>query len=123
MSRHEVDTSLNFSGEAYVGSASDPGDSKVRCNGQRPQTHTQADNRTKAYMPDSNLVEAVNLSIALGRPLLLQGEPGCGKTRLAYAVAYGLGLPLEEGYIKSTTRAQDLLYTYEAVNRLYDAQF
>ena len=68
------------------------------------------------------MVEAVNLAIALGRPLLLQGEPGCGKTRLAYAVAYALGLPLEVSYIKSTSRAQDLLYTYDAVNRLYDAQ-
>lgn len=74
------------------------------------------------YLPDLSLVEAVNLAIALGRPLLLQGEPGCGKTRLAYSVAYALGLPLEECYIKSTSRAQDLLYTYDAVNRLYDAQ-
>ena len=74
------------------------------------------------YLPDKNLKEAVDLAIALGRPLLLQGEPGCGKTRLAYAVAYTLGLPLEESYVKSTSRAQDLLYTYDAVNRLYDAQ-
>lgn len=74
------------------------------------------------YLPDDKLAEAVDLAIALGRPLLLQGEPGCGKTRLAYAVAYALGLPLEESYIKSTSRAQDLLYTYDAVNRLYDAQ-
>lgn len=73
-------------------------------------------------MPDPKLKEAVDLAIALGRPLLLQGEPGCGKTRLAYAVAYALGLPLETSYIKSTSRAQDLLYTYDAVNRLYDAQ-
>ncbi|MEA5452534.1 MoxR family ATPase [Leptolyngbya sp. CCNP1308] len=74
------------------------------------------------YLADPNLKEAVDLAIALGRPLLLQGEPGCGKTCLAYAVAYALGLPLEESYIKSTSRAQDLLYTYDAVNRLYDAQ-
>jgi MoxR-like ATPase len=74
------------------------------------------------YLPDSKLIEVVRLAIALGRPLLLQGEPGCGKTRLAHAVAYELGLPLEECYIKSTSRAQDLLYTYDAVNRLYDAQ-
>ncbi len=74
------------------------------------------------YLPDDNLKEAVDLAIALGRPLLLQGEPGCGKTRLAYAVAYTLGFPLEESYVKSTSRAQDLLYTYDAVNRLYDAQ-
>lgn len=74
------------------------------------------------YLPDDKLKEAVDLAIALGRPLLLQGEPGCGKTRLAYAVAYALGLPLEASYIKSTSRAQDLLYTYDAVNRLYDAE-
>jgi MoxR-like ATPase len=74
------------------------------------------------YLPDEKLKESVDLAIALGRPLLLQGEPGCGKTRLAYAVAYTLGLPLEESYIKSTSRAQDLLYTYDAVKRLYDAQ-
>ncbi len=74
------------------------------------------------YFPDQKLAEAVDLAIALGRPLLLQGEPGSGKTRLAYAVAYALGLPLEVSYLKSTSRAQDLLYTYDAVNRLYNAQ-
>jgi MoxR-like ATPase len=74
------------------------------------------------YSFDSKLQESVDLAIALGRPLLLQGEPGCGKTSLAYAVAYALGLPLEINYIKSTSRAQDLLYSYDAVNRLYDAQ-
>jgi MoxR-like ATPase len=74
------------------------------------------------YVADPSLVEAVNVAIALGRPLLLQGDPGCGKTRLANAVAFVLGLPLEEAYIKSTSRAQDLLYTFEAVRQLYDAQ-
>jgi MoxR-like ATPase len=74
------------------------------------------------YLISPELQEVVDLAIALGRPLLLQGEPGCGKTSLAYAVAYALGLPLEITYIKSTSRAQDLLYTYDAVNRLYDAE-
>lgn len=78
--------------------------------------------KKEPYAPDDDLIKAVNLSIALGRPLLLQGEPGCGKTRLAYAVAYALNLPIEECYIKSTSRAQDLLYTYDAVNRLYESQ-
>jgi MoxR-like ATPase len=74
------------------------------------------------YLAEKPLVQAVDLAIALGRPLLLQGDPGCGKTRLAYAVAYALGLPLEECYVKSTTRAQDLLYTHDGVRRLFDAQ-
>jgi MoxR-like ATPase len=76
----------------------------------------------EAYRASKELEDAVNLAIALGRPLLLQGEPGCGKTRLAYAVAYALEMPLEIAPIKSTSRAQDLLYTYDAVQRLYDAQ-
>ncbi len=68
------------------------------------------------------MIEAVNLAIYLERPLLLKGEPGCGKTRLARAVAYELGLPIEAWYIKSTSRAKDGLYTYDAVSRLRDAQ-
>ncbi|MEC4812818.1 MAG: MoxR family ATPase [Scytonema sp. PMC 1069.18] len=74
------------------------------------------------YLPNDDLVEAVNLAIYLERPLLLKGEPGCGKTRLARAVAYELGLPFEAWYIKSTSRAKDGLYTYDAVTRLRDAQ-
>jgi len=74
------------------------------------------------YRAMPKLIDAVNLAITLGRPLLLQGDPGCGKTRLAYAIAYELGLPLEICHIKSTSRAQDFLYTYDAVSRLYDAQ-
>jgi MoxR-like ATPase len=74
------------------------------------------------YLPGDELKRVVDLAIALGRPLLLQGEPGCGKTRLAHSVAYALSLPLEVAYVKSTSRAQDLLYTYDAVRRLYDSQ-
>ncbi|MBU7587341.1 MAG: MoxR family ATPase [Nostoc sp. TH1S01] len=75
------------------------------------------------YIPSSELIKAVNLTIFLEkRPLLLKGEPGCGKTTLAQAVAYELGLPYEAWYIKSTTRARDGLYTYDAVARLHDAQ-
>jgi MoxR-like ATPase len=74
------------------------------------------------YLPSPDLVEAVNLAIYLQRPLLLKGEPGCGKTQLASAVAYELGLPLEAWYVKSTSRARDGLYIYDAVGRLRDAQ-
>ncbi len=74
------------------------------------------------YLPSDELVEAVNLAIFLERPLLLKGEPGCGKTRLAHAVAYELALPFETWYVKSTSRARDGLYTYDAVGRLRDAQ-
>lgn len=74
------------------------------------------------YIAPPRLAEAVNDALYLRRPLLLEGEPGCGKTRLAYAVAYELGYPLKECYIRSTSRAQDLLYTYDAVQRLYDIQ-
>jgi len=74
------------------------------------------------YLASPELVEAVNLAIYLERPLLLKGEPGCGKTQLARAVAYELGLDLEVWYVKSTSRARDGLYTYDAVGRLRDAQ-
>lgn len=74
------------------------------------------------YLPSPELVEAVNLAICLKRPLLLKGEPGCGKTQLASAIAYELDLNYEAWYIKSTSRAQDGLYVYDAVGRLRDAQ-
>jgi len=77
---------------------------------------------TSDYIPSEELKKAVDIAIRLGRPLLLQGDPGCGKTSLAYSVAFALGLDIEEFYVKSTSRAQDLLYTYDAIRRLYDSQ-
>ncbi|MCT7953139.1 MoxR family ATPase [Ancylothrix sp. C2] len=75
------------------------------------------------YLPSPELINAVNLAIFLEkRPLLLKGEPGCGKTRLAQAVAHELGLSYEPWYIKSTSRARDGLYSYDAIRRLHDAQ-
>lgn len=75
------------------------------------------------YLPSKELVEVVNLTVYLEkRPLLIKGDPGSGKTRLARAVAYELGFPFEAWYIKSTSRARDGLYTYDAVRRLHDAQ-
>lgn len=74
------------------------------------------------YIPDEKLIHAVNVALYLRRPLLLEGEPGCGKTRLAFAIAYELGYPLKQCHIRSTSRAQELLYTYDALHRLYDMQ-
>ncbi len=75
------------------------------------------------YLPSDELVNAVNLTMFLEkRPLLIKGDPGSGKTRLAQAVAHELGLPYESWHIKSTSRARDGLYTYDAVRRLHDAQ-
>lgn len=76
----------------------------------------------RPYIPSPELVEAVRIAQLLERPLLLKGEPGCGKTRLAGAVAAELGLPYFEWHVKSTSRARDGLYTYDAVGRLRDAQ-
>jgi MoxR-like ATPase len=74
------------------------------------------------YIADMPLVEAVKAALYLRRPLLLEGEPGCGKTRLAYAIAYELGYPLYTCYIRSTSKVEDLLYEYDALRRLYDLQ-
>lgn len=76
---------------------------------------------TPPYLPSPALVEVVNLAIFLQRPLLIKGEPGSGKTRLARAVAEQLSLPYEEWHIKSTSRARDGLYGYDVVGRLRDA--
>ncbi len=88
----------------------------------KPRETDRSGQLRSPYLPSPELVEAVNLAIYLERPLLLKGEPGCGKTQLPRAVAYELGLPWESWYVKSTSRAQDGLYTYDAVGRLRDAQ-
>ena len=67
-------------------------------------------------------MEVVNIALALRRPLLIKGEPGCGKTQLAYSIAHELGLNLYTWYIKSTTTAKDGLYIIDSINRLQDAQ-
>ncbi|MCB0707396.1 MAG: MoxR family ATPase [Saprospiraceae bacterium] len=74
------------------------------------------------YLPSPELLEAVNLAIHLNRPLLLKGEPGCGKSYLAKAVACELGLPLETLFVKSTTKAREALYSYNHIGHLRDAQ-
>ena len=77
---------------------------------------------TDAYVATDDLTIAVNAAVTLERPLLVKGEPGTGKTELAKQVARGLGLRLIEWNIKSTTRAQQGLYEYDAVSRLRDSQ-
>ncbi len=77
---------------------------------------------TDAYIASEDLAIAVNAAITLERPLLVKGEPGTGKTELARQVAESLGLPILEWHIKSTTRAAQGLYEYDAVSRLRDSQ-
>ncbi len=77
---------------------------------------------TDKYISTEDLSMAVNASVALERPLLIKGEPGTGKTMLAEEVAQALKMPLIEWHIKSTTKAKQGLYEYDAVTRLRDSQ-
>jgi MoxR-like ATPase len=77
---------------------------------------------TSSYVATDDLKLAVNAAVTLERPILIKGEPGTGKTQLAIEVAHALGRPLFEWHIKSTTKAQQGLYDYDAVARLRDSQ-
>jgi MoxR-like ATPase len=78
---------------------------------------------TDSYLTSEALRSAVDCALVLQRPLLVKGEPGTGKTLLAEAIAKALGAPLFTWHVKSTTKAQDGLYVYDAVQRLYDSRF
>jgi MoxR-like ATPase len=78
---------------------------------------------TTDYIAAPDLMQTVNIAVQLSRPLLIKGEPGTGKTMLAQSIAKGLDMPLLVWNVKSTTKAQDGLYVYDTVQRLYDGQF
>jgi MoxR-like ATPase len=78
---------------------------------------------TDTYIASDELRHAVNVAVALARPLLVRGEPGTGKTLLAENLARSLGLPLIRWHVKSTTKAKDGLYVYDTVARLHDSRF
>ena len=78
---------------------------------------------TSGYIVSEGLRHAVNVALALERPLLLRGEPGTGKTLLAEHVSAALGMELLRWHVKSTTKAQDGLYVYDTVQRLHDSRF
>ncbi len=78
---------------------------------------------TNQYVASNELMTAVNIAVTLQKPLLIKGEPGTGKTMLAQAVSDALGKKLIIWNVKSTTKAQDGLYVYDVVQRLYDSQF
>jgi len=90
---------------------------------QLPPLRQREQTRPENYLPDDGLIDAVNVALLLGQPLLLTGEPGTGKTQLAYSLAYqlGLGKPLKFE-TKSTTTARDLFYVYDALGRFHAAQ-
>ena len=78
---------------------------------------------TEQYIASEDLRRIVDVAVALERPLLVKGEPGTGKTLLAYAIAESLGLELLTWHVKSTSKAQDGLYVYDTVQRLHDSRF
>jgi len=103
----------------YSGGAKEKPANPVRL----PVIDTNKRNHPSGYLPDPGLIDAVNVALTLGQPLLLTGEPGTGKTQLAYSLAWELGLddPLKFE-TKSTSVAKDLFYSFDTVGRFYAAQ-
>ncbi len=93
------------------------------CYARLPMSDFRRFRGTDRYLTNDALEAAVNCALALERPLLVKGEPGTGKTLLAEAIAAALGAELLPWNVKSTTRAQDGLYVYDTVQRLYDSRF
>jgi len=87
-----------------------------------PPSRHSVQTEPKYYLPDKDLVDAVNVALLLGQPLLLTGEPGTGKTQLAYNLAHQLGLEVLKFETKSTSQARDLFYVYDALGRFHAAQ-
>jgi MoxR-like ATPase len=87
-----------------------------------PPLRPLAEPMPESYVPDDDLVEAVNVALLLGQPLLLTGEPGTGKTHLAYHVAKQFGLSVLKFETKSNSKAQDLFYTYDAMKHFHAIQ-
>jgi len=87
-----------------------------------PPSRPTSEIRSETYMPDAGLVDAVNVALLLGQPLLLTGEPGTGKTHLAYHVAWQFGLPILKFETKSDHKAQDLFYIYDALRHFHAVQ-
>lgn len=85
--------------------------------------HPKRFSGTENYLTNDSLEASVNCAIVLEKPLLVRGEPGTGKTHLAEAVSKAFGMKLIRWQVKSTTRAQDGLYVYDTVQRLYDSRF
>jgi MoxR-like ATPase len=85
-------------------------------------TLLQINQAAAGYVATPELAQAVDAALLTGLPLLLTGEPGCGKTQLAYAMAYQLGVPLLRFDTKSSSSAKDLLYRFDIVGRFYDAE-
>lgn len=106
----------------YWFNAGDKTDEGVDNNSLPEAWREDVPQKREPYVPPPGLERAVNLAIHLGRPLLLEGEAGCGKTRLARAVAYALRLPLYSWYVNSSSRAREGLYSFDALLRLHDVQ-
>jgi MoxR-like ATPase len=87
-----------------------------------PISRSEEQTRPEAYLPDKGLIDAVNVALLLGKPLLLTGKPGTGKTQLAYHLAYQLGLQTLKFETKSTSQSRDLFYIYDALGRFHAAQ-